>query len=161
MKLQQWTREQKTHFAELSAQGLSVRAAMETLDSEYDNLHKYTNEQVRRYRISDECKEEISSILAKIRLEAENRSYAHQGSRIDAMVDVAEKLYSRIAMVHPEDVSKFVSLSGEFRQYMEAIRKEMAPYQATEDQALSLFERWVKLKDDAEKDGIWDATSSN
>ena len=157
--LKQWTIEQKDEYAYLSAQGLSVTAAERELRKSHPDLHSYNPEALRRFRHGDEGKELIQKSLTRIRNEAENRSFAHQGSRIDGLVRIAENLFTRLSQVSQEDVTKFVSLSGEFRQYMDAIRKEMAPYQSTEDAAISLFERWATLRDKAKKGDLWDETS--
>lgn len=162
--LDKWTLEHKTVLAEHLAQGRSETDATFMMGKTFGpELHAYNRHTINNWRHSEEGKAIIGAKLAKIRSDAENRTFAHQGSRIDGLVDIAEQLFHLIGDFDNKrkESAKFVQLCGEFRQYMETIRKEMAPFQATEDAAISLFERWDAIKNKAKKKGVWDETSEN
>ena len=160
--LANWTMDQKQLFATFLAQGRSVKAAsFEVGETFGEELHRYQQSQLMVWRNSDEGRSMVKRIRAKLRRDAETRSFAHSGSRIHALVDVAEEIYNALKdMDKKKDTSKFVSLCGEFRQYMDVLRKEMVPLESAEGAALSLFERWENMRKDAEKKE-WVATSEN
>lgn len=161
--LENWTTEQKEALAEQVAGGLSVNAAALKVGERYqDELYPYKLNVLWRWCKSDDGREVIQKILLRIRKEAETRSFANSGSRINALVDVAEEIYNALKdLDKKKDTRNFVSLCGEFRQYMDILRKEMQPLEAIQDTALSLVERWEKLRRKAEKEELWDATSEN
>jgi len=146
MKLERWTPEQRQELAHHLARGLKLRDAANQVANQHEDLYLYGMTSLSEFQRSKEGKELIQLELSKIRKAAEERTYAHTGSRLDSLIEIAEDLFWRISQFSKDktDVPKYVSLCDTFRQYMEAIRKEMEPYQEIESGVEGWLESIVK-----------------
>jgi hypothetical protein len=160
MKLPKWTYEQKLEVAHFLAQGYTLRRCCERAFEELEDLYPYSLERVRVWARSEEGSEIVGQALSIIRERLGKRPWTQEESRVDALITVAGEIFTTLMQLDKKkDTGKFVSLSAEFRQYMEAVRKERAPFAESEVDTLSLIERWASIKKKAEKEGFWDETS--
>lgn len=142
--LLEWPDEYIDFLVGLLARGNSLPAALEQLGERYPDLYPYAHSTVTRF-FHNEGKSWLQDELRMVREDAETRSYAHRGSRLESLITLAEETFSRIFALPKEEVTKFVSLCQEFRAQMQSVKAEMEPYQTSDETAMGLFERFVEL----------------
>jgi len=137
MQLGDWSDEQKTEFAYYLAKSFSTRAAWKKM-VEQEDVHEYSYVMTCKYVKSDDCKERVKKATEEIRSEVREKTYSHSGSRIDSLIEVAEKLLTVFRSA--EKVVDLTRLSGEFRATLQGIRQEIDPYGIESHETRSHFE---------------------
>ena len=137
MLLGNWSDDQKREFAYLQAKSYSIRSAWKQM-VEQEDVHDYTYNTVAVYARSKENKELVKQETEKIREEVREKTYSHSGSRIDSLIEVAEKLLTTFRTA--DKVVDLTRLSGEFRATLQAIRQEIDPYGIESHETRSHFE---------------------
>ena len=135
--LSQWTHEEKAEFADYVARQYSTRQAWMRV-CEGEDTHQYTYQVCARFIKTDEGKKLVKEATAVIRDEVREKSYSHSGSRIDTLIEVAQKLLNTFRETEkPVDLAR---LSSEFRSCLSDIRIEIDPYGIENAESRSHFE---------------------
>ena len=137
-----------------AARGFSPKQSHLALYSEFPAAKEYGVAAIRDFLRTEEAETEIDKAKSAVREKALERSFAHQGHRVDALSEIADQLRARIRSGQPKQPLKDIGdagnghiwvpdleadpegglkpqeiaqLSSELRQTLKAIHQEMEP----------------------------------
>lgn len=135
--LSKWGLDEKREFAYYLAKNYPVRQAWQRM-CEREGVHQYTYQICTQFAKDKECKDLVREAYDIVREEVKDSSYSHSGSRIDTLIEVAQKLLNAFrASTKPTEMTK---LSAELRSTLSDIRQEIDPYGIENQQTRSHFE---------------------
>lgn len=139
--------EEKEFFDKLIARRHGVRESIDIFYSEYPDAQEYKEQSFYAYVKSDEGKERIHAETAVLREEAGSHSFAHRGSRVAALVEISERLLSRIRGFPTPQVGSqdYVRVSGEFRRSLQDIKAEVDILGLGDGDAMDIFAAFTSL----------------
>jgi len=121
----------------LRARHHSVKKALEkTLEATQGYEYSYVN--VAAYARSADGQKDLQAAYDVVRSEAKKLSYSHSGSRIDTLIEVADKMLQIFR--HATKVTEITKLAGEIRDVLKEIRTEIDPYGIESQTVKSHFE---------------------
>ena len=131
-----WSDETLGEFNLLRARHYSVRKALATMVEGGANEYSYVN--VAAYARSPQGKKDLQAAYEVVRSEAKTLSYSHSGSRIETLVEIADKMLHTFRGV--SKVTEMTKLAGEIRDVLKEIRAEVDPYGIESQTVKSHFE---------------------
>ena len=145
--LDRYRKEEKDRFHQLIAERYSVKKAAQILEDEFPNVKPYEISRFYYYVKSEEGKKGIEEALSVLREEAKTESYAHRGSRVHSLVEIAEGLLQKLRTYNEAQVGskEYLSVSGEFRGVLRDIRSEVEVLGIEDGTALDIFSSFVNL----------------
>jgi len=139
MRLKEWTDDQRQDFNRSRAQQYSIKDAHAKLAALHEDLHVYPYVTVHKYTLSDQGKAELEEAYNELRTEVKTEAFSHRGSRVFALIEIANKLLERFRTgLENRDL---VLLGREFREMMKAIREEVDPYGIADGVVISHFDK--------------------
>jgi hypothetical protein len=124
-RLHKWTDEQRHAFNRMRAKNYTIKEAVAFLKENDEDLHEYAYTTLASYIGCIQGKEEYKLALEEVREEAKVMSFTHRGSRLDTLIEVANKLLHAFRTVTA--VGDMTKLAGELRDTMKEIRQEVDP----------------------------------
>ena len=137
-RMAEWADDQRHEMMLLIARGHKIKHAFEKIRDRYD-LTDYKIQTVYTYVRCSQGQEEYKKALDEIREAAKDKTYAHRGSRLDALTEVAEKLMDHFRV--SSKPSEMVRLAAEIRSCMNEIRQEVDPYGLESNKVASHFDK--------------------
>ena len=138
-RLSGWPDEVRLEFNLHRAHGWKIKDAHEKIEADYPDLEKYQRQTIYTYCKCEQGKHEYKKALEQVREEAKDKLYAHRGSRLDALIEVAEKLIFHFRL--SENPAQLTKLAGEIRSTMSEIRAEVDPYGLESNTVRSHFDK--------------------
>ena len=138
-RLAGWSDAMRLEFNLRRARGYKINASYDYIVEKYEDAEEYRPQTMYTYCKSLQGLKEYEQALEQVREEAKEKMYSHRGSRLDALIEVAEKLmlHFRLSTVSNE----MVKLAGEIRSCLGEIRQEVDPYGLEHNQVQSHFEK--------------------
>lgn len=138
-RLAEWPDDIRHEFNLLRARGYKIKHAYLKILEDHQELVEYNVQTIYTYCKCTQGKHEYKKALEEVRELAKDKMYAHRGSRLDALVEVAEKLifYFRLS----ESTSELTRLAAEIRSTMGEIRSEVDPYGLESNTVKSHFDK--------------------
>lgn len=138
-RLAEWPDEVRHEFNLLRARGHKIKHADAQIRAKYPELVEYKIQTMYTYCKCPQGVQEYKRALDEVRELAKDKMYAHRGSRLDALVEVAEKLlfYFR----ESNTTSELTRLATEIRSTMGEIRAEVDPYGLESNTVKSHFDK--------------------
>jgi len=117
------TDEERECFLIAHCRGLSIAKARDALYAEHSKARKYGVQSFKEYLKTEDGIFRREELLEKVREAAVKRSYANHGSRVDALIQNAQRLQEQLLSddLAPKDRSM---LSAEFRNHLALIKDE-------------------------------------
>ena len=135
--LAKWEDEQLDYFNVFRARHYSVKKALEKV-LEVTEAYEYSYVNVAAYARSTQGQKDLQASYDVVRERAKELSYSHSGSRLDTLIEVADKLLLLFrGTVNVQHVTK---LAGELRDVLKEIRLEVDPYGMEDGTVKSHFE---------------------
>ena len=138
-RLKKWTDEMRDEFNILRARSHKIKASMQKIHDKYEDCHEYNYNTVFAYCQSDTGKKDYERALKIVREEAKNKTFAQRGSRVDTLIEMAEKLLFHFRLT--EKTSEMTRLAAELRSTLGEIRSEVDPYGLEDSATRSHFDR--------------------
>ena len=148
-RLDKWTDELRSEFNILRARSHSIKGALKMICDNYPDAHEYAYATVHGYTRSPQGQKEYKEAIALVREQAKTKSFSQRGSRVDTLIETAEKLLWHFRST--EKVSELTRLASPTRSTLAEIRSEVDPYGLEDSATRSHFERLLggfsKLED--------------
>ena len=163
-KLEKWDESTLRQFNILRARSYSTKKSLEKIIENVEDVHPYVYSSISGYVNSPEGEKGLAAALEVVREEAKNKTFAHRGSRVDALIEIASKLLFHFrASTKPSEMSR---LATELRSTLAGIREEVDPYGIEDTSTRSHFEKLLsgfgkleeKKQDMILEDQVWIST---
>lgn len=138
-RLEKWSDELRSEFNLLRARSHTIKGALKMICDNYPDAHEYSYAAVHGYTRSAQGQKDLKDAIALIREQAKTKSFAQRGSRVDTLIETAEKLLWHFRST--EKVSELTKLASELRSTLAEIRSEVDPYGLEDATTRSHFER--------------------
>lgn len=138
-RLDKWTDELRSEFNILRARSHTIKGALKMICDNYPDAHEYSYGAVHGYTRSPQGQKEYEEAVKLVREQAKSKSFSNRGSRVDTLIETAEKLLWHFRST--EKVSELTRLASELRSTLAEIRSEVDPYGLEDAQTRSHFER--------------------
>ena len=137
-RMSEWQDAERHEMNLMIARGYKIKHAFETVRDKYQ-LPDYKIQTVYTYTKCPQGKKEYEEALKQVRAEAKEKTLSHRGSRLDALIEVAEKLmeYFRLS----DKPTEMTKLAAEIRSCMTEIRNEVDPYGIEDASVMSHFDK--------------------
>ena len=139
LRLEKWSDEIRREFNILRARSHSIKGSLRMICDNYPDAHKYTYGSVHGYTKSPQGEKEYKEALHLVREQAKTKSFSQRGSRVDTLIEMAEKLLWHFRQ--SEKTAELTKLAAEIRSTMGEIRAEVDPYGLEDSATRSHFER--------------------
>ena len=138
-RLEKWSDEIRSEFNILRARSHTIKGALKMICDNYPDAHEYSYAAVHGYTRSPQGQKELQEAVKLIREQAKTKSFAQRGSRLDTLIETAEKLLWHFR--NTEKVAELTKLASELRSTLGEIRAEVDPYGLEDATTRSHFER--------------------
>lgn len=138
-RMAEWPDEMRRDFNLLRARGYTTTKAHDRVKVMYPDAKEYNIQTVYTYCKTPQGKKDYQDALNQIREEAKTKTYAHRGSRLDALIEVAEKLLDHFRV--SSKPTEMTRLAAEIRACMSEIRQEVDPYGIEDATVMSHFDK--------------------
>jgi hypothetical protein len=131
----------------LRAERYPVLECVSLLKSTYPESKDYHEVTWYKYFASEEGKRGVEEALGKLREEAQTQSYAHRGSRVHSLVEIAEGLLQKVRSFTKQEVGSrpYLAAVAEFRSLLRDIKAEVEVLGVGDSSALDIAANFLKL----------------
>lgn len=139
--------EVKEFFVSGVANHYTVPDMIKVLKDTFPDIYDYSATSYRKYLQSDEGKALLEKKTDEIREEAKTHSFAHSGSRIAVLTELAEKVLRRLRLFPDTEIGgkEFILVAGELRQTFKDLRDETDRLGLTGEESINFFNSLMKL----------------
>lgn len=138
-RLAEWPNALRHEFNLMRARGWKTKHVWLDIKERYPGEVEYNIQTIYSYCKSPQGEKELKDALEEVREEATTKMYAHRGSRIDALIEVAGKLFFHFRAT--ENVSQLTRLATEIRSTLGEIRQEVDPLGLDSHKVQSHFDK--------------------
>jgi len=133
------TADHKEFFLETKAKDYTLPECLNILYEAYPTAPEYTARTFQRWVTQPEIKEQYKEIEARLRKKVRGYSYANKDSRLMALIEISQRMMSRIRAIKVSDKS-FTGLNRELRENFKFIREEVDPFGIEDPEIKSSFQ---------------------